>query len=168
MPLEDALGAFLERNDDGFLVPEQIRGNLATFMPKGTTSVWVRIVTEVIYMRALQITIQGEGSPLFGEDDVEASELTMDGNVDDSKADDDLDPAYAAIARATAMNRAMVESGTDALPDGFLRFLTVTNERISLRRVFRRGIAIAVRGLTMQVVPQTGAVQQIRLMGHSS
>jgi hypothetical protein len=79
--------------------------------------------------------------------------------------DDDLDPAYAAIARATAMNRAMVESGTDALPDGFMRFLTVTDERISLRRVFRRGIAIALRGLTMQVDPQTGAVQTIRLMG---
>ena len=64
------------------------------------------------------------------------------------------------------MNRAMVESGTDAPPDGFIRFLTVTDERISLRRVFGRGIAIALRGLTLQVDPQTGAVQQIRLMGH--
>lgn len=167
LPLEDALATFLEKTDDGFLVSEQVRGNLGTFAPKGTNSVWVRIVTEVIYMRALQITIQGEGSPLGGEDVVEASELTMDGDLDDSSADDDLDPAYAALARATAMNHAMVESGTDALPDGFLRFITVTDERISMRRVFRRGIAIAVRGLSLRVDPQTGAIQRIRLMGYA-
>jgi hypothetical protein len=84
----------LKGTTTAFWFPSRIRGNLATFTPMGTASVWVRIVTEVIYMRALQITIQGEGSPLGGKDDVEASELTTDGNVGDSKA---VDPQTGAV-----------------------------------------------------------------------
>ena len=61
----------------------------------------------------------------------------------------------------------MLVSGNDALPDGVLRFLKVNDDMIAMRRIFHRGIAIGVRGLSLRVDPRTGAVEAIRLMGRA-
>ena len=164
LPLGRALTTFFEQGEEGLLLPEALRRNLSAVAPADMKTVWIRIVTNVIYMRAIDITIRGDGSPLGLSPDVEASELTTTTD-DDPNADDDLDPAFASIPRANAMNREMSKSGTDALPDSSFRFLAVNDEMISMRRLFRRGIAIAVRGFSLRVDPRTGTVEQLGLMG---
>ncbi len=167
LALEDAVGAYLERRDSSYYLPASLRQNLRAFAPDSLRTVWVRIVTEVIYMRAMRVTIVG-GTPSYYPiyDDVSSAELGED-KADPEIAKEDLDPAYAAIARANAMNRKMIESGTDVLPDGFVRFLSVGDDSITARRVYRRATAIGVGGLSLRVNARTGEVEELRLIGRN-
>jgi len=167
LAIETAVRAYLERRDSSFYLPESIRQNLRAFAPDNLRTVWVRIVTEVIYMRAMRVTIVGSAPDFFPDnDDVSALELGDD-DVDPEIGEEDLDPTYAAIARANAMNREMIESGTDVLPDGFIRFLSVSDDATTARRVYRRAIAIGVGGLSLRVNAQTGEVEALRLIGRN-
>jgi hypothetical protein len=167
LALEDAVSAYLERRDSSFYLPASLRQNLRALAPESLQTVWVRIVTEVIYMRAMRVTIVGAAPsyyPIY--DGVSLAELGED-EADPEIADEDLDPAYAAIARANAMNRKMIESGTDVLPDGFVRFLSVSDDTITARRVYRRATAIGVGGLSLRVDARTGEVEELRLIGRN-
>jgi hypothetical protein len=165
LALEDALRAYLERRSSGFYLPESLRQNLRALAPDDLETVWIRIVTEVVYMRAMQITVVSGSEFDIIDDDVSAVEL---GEPDDEAGskDEDLDPTYAGIARANALNQKMIASGTDVLPDGFIRFINVSEDAISARRVYRRATAIGVAGLSLTVDPATGAVERVRLIGH--
>jgi hypothetical protein len=88
-----------------------------------------------------------------------------EGAVDAGLLDEDLDPDYAAVARAGAINRKLIENGTDLLPNGFVRLLSVSDDVTSVRRVCRRPMAIGVGGLSLRVDARTGEVEEIRLMG---
>jgi hypothetical protein len=140
---------------------------MSALAPDDLGPIWVRIVTEVIYMRAMQVTVVAESGFDLTDDDVSEAEL---GDYDEKEGqtepdDEDLDPKFASIARATALNRELMESGTDVLPDGFIRFINVSENVVTARRVYRRGIAIGVGGLSLKVNPQTGAVEHMRLIG---
>jgi hypothetical protein len=167
LALEDALRAYLERRASSFYLPASLRQNLRAFAPDNLRTVWVRIVTEVIYMRALRVTIIGSTPAYYLiDDDVSSAELG-DEDVDPELAKEDLDPIYAPIARANAMNRKMIKSGTDVLPDGFIRFLSASDGSITARRVYRRAIAIGVGGLSLRVDARTGKVEELRLIGRN-
>jgi len=166
LELAAAVDSFLDSRDSTFYLPAELKQNILALAPPHVKNVWVRIVTEVIYMRAMRVTIVPEDSfdPL--DDDVSAAELGDD-DVDPEIARDDLDPSYASIARANAMNRELIESGTDALPDSFIRFLSVSEHSTTARRVFRRPMAIGVGGLSLRVNAGTGEVEAIRLIGRN-
>ena len=79
--------------------------------------------------------------------------------------DNVLDPAYAAFVRAGAINELLVETNADVLPGGFLRFVSITDDSITVRRVWQRGLAVGARGLTLEVDKVTGAVLRAANMG---
>ncbi len=115
LALEDAVRAYLERRGSSFYLPASLRQNLRALAPDGLRTIWVRIVTEVIYMRAMRVTIVTESDFDLIEDLIEneaSSAQLGDGGSDeegDSElSDEELDSTYAAIARANAMNRKMI------------------------------------------------------------
>ena len=69
-----------------------------------------------------------------------------------------LDPIYGAFVRAKAINDVLDEMDADDVPTGVLRFLSVTDESVALRRVWPRGLAIGVRGLLLEVDAATGDI----------
>ncbi len=174
----------------GYALKEDYRRRLSFAADPGSSTVWIRVLSEVLYIRALDVIVQTEEK--FDEDDaVQASELTAvetepgseetDINVTEVRDDgedihvhvhqeDDedqgeqedrtLDPAYGPYARADAINQVFIHSDADDYPGGFMRFLTVTDDSVSLRRVWQRGLAIAVRGLTLEVDTETGVVRR--------
>jgi hypothetical protein len=157
---------YLERRGAEFYLPASLRQNLRALAPSGLRTVWVRIVSQVIYMRAMRVTVIAE-EPNFDyllDEDVSPAELGQEED-DPELATKELDPAYAAIARANAINRAMAESGTDVLPDSFFRYISLSDEASTARRVFRRPVAIGVGGLSLRVDARTGRVEELRLMG---
>ena len=76
-----------------------------------------------------------------------------------------LDPAYAAFVRANAINELLIESDADDLPGGFLRFVSITDDSVTVRRIWQRGLAIGARGLTLEVDKTTGEVMRSGNMG---
>ncbi len=80
-------------------------------------------------------------------------------------ANDTLDPIYGAFARAQAINRVLAGSGTGEAPGTMVRFLSVTDESVALRRVWQRGLAIGIRGLTLEVDKRNGEILRLGPMG---
>ena len=75
-----------------------------------------------------------------------------------------IDPGFGAFLRARAINQALFDANADEYPGGFIRFLSVTDDSVSIRRVWRHGLAIGVRGLTLAVDKKTGEIVQAGVM----
>lgn len=165
---------------------EPYRNHLSLVADPTSETVWVRILSDVIYIRSMDIIIQAKAS--FKEDDpvnasefVEETEMVIespDSDLDEGEPDDlpepdpepemeevlelipdhALDPAYAAFVRAQAINRILIESDNDDLPGGFIRLISVTDDSVTLRRIWQRGLAIGARGLTLEVDKATGEI----------
>lgn len=157
--------------------------------------VWIRVVSEVIYARGVDVTVQTEVpsndaydatagslqsvSVTVPEDDVNVEGAEADAPDDDAGADAEeaapagatvtaevvLDPQLAAFARAAAINKQLSQANVDDRPNSFVRFVSVTPDSVAIRRVFRQPVAIGVRGITFQVVASTGEVQAMWPMG---
>jgi hypothetical protein len=186
-----------------------------------SSSVWVRVLSDVVYVRSIDFIIQStsgfetdditnanefvveleetvtrteEEMPAAEDDDNETAaesrddesqqeqaaaqtegeesqqdEATVDvvvtETVTESLPDHELDPAFAAFVRANAINEILIASDSDDLPGGFLRFVSVTNDSVTVRRIWKRGLAVGGRGLTLEVNKDTGEILRSGHMG---
>jgi hypothetical protein len=195
------LEALLEptRDEQGRAVikPEH-RRNLSLLSDPGSNIAYLRVLTEVVYIRSLDISIQAkrkaredddlmdsdlvtlvvpestsDPDPASDEDAPDAGENEGETNGEEPEQARDgielstheLDPILGAFARAYAINRVLINSDADDVPRGFVRFLAVTDDSVSIRRIWQRGLAIAVRGLTFEIDAETGAVLRCSTMG---
>jgi hypothetical protein len=169
LDVDDVLDLLVDSSRDGtYRLKQEHLDHLLTFPDPNLDTIYVRVVSEVLFARSIQATMFYDPSLLDDLDDgVEASELGLqdleDGDDDDS--DDDLDEEFAPIARARALNEQMKKTGTDILPDGFVRFMAVSDEAVTVRKVWRRPLAIGVRGVTLEVDKYTGDVLRMGWMG---
>jgi len=222
--LQRVIEAALGDSEKGAALQSPYRDHLALLADPHSDSVWIRILSDVIYIRSMDFIIQSESG--FEEDeeasadefvseveetvevvkvvvveapeeagseaDAEAAEgETAEGeteageeaDADAGQADEEetpveiiqtvteeipdhvLDPAYAAFVRANAINELLIESDSDDLPGGFLRFVSITDDSVTIRRVWQRGLAVGVRGLTLEVDKITGEVLRSGNMG---
>jgi hypothetical protein len=75
-----------------------------------------------------------------------------------------LDPIYGAYVRAQAINDVLSGSGDDS-PVGVVHFISVADESSSIRRLWPRGLAVGVRGLSLLVDASTGEILSCGPMG---
>ncbi len=217
--LQKVIEVALGDSEQGAVLKSPYRDHLALLADPHSDSVWIRILSDVIYIRSIDFIIQSEAG--FEEDEEasadefvsEAEEIvevvtvavqedadsnegedTVDGETEDGEeaeadaegADADaqeevseevittvveeilehaIDPAYAAFVRANAINELLIESDADDLPGGFMRFVSITDDSVTIRRVWQRGLAVGVRGLTLEVDKITGEVLRSGNMG---
>ncbi len=76
-----------------------------------------------------------------------------------------LDPIYGAFVRADSINKILRSTNSDVFPGGSVRFISVTDESVALRRIWQRGVAVGVRGLTLKVDAATGNILAAGPMG---
>ncbi len=166
LPVNTVLDRLLEEPGEGdsYFVRPEYRGRLPLIAERNLA--WIRVVTEVVYIRAIELGIQARKESK-ADQDLEASELqTPEERLEEGSAtDDNLDPAFGAFVRANSINDILIDSDNDDLPGGFVRFLSVTDDSVSLRRIWQRGLALGVRGLTIEVNAQTGEVLRMWPMG---
>jgi hypothetical protein len=203
--LQKVIDAALETDAQGSVLKAPYRDHLALVSDPASSSVWVRVLSDVIYVRGIDIIIQSQSA--FDDDEAsgadefiseadetvepvekepaveeEAKELA-EGEEGEEPAegeeaeaqpmqtvteiipDHDLDPAYAAFVRANAINDILIESDSDDLPGGYLRLIAVTDDSVTVRRIWQRGLAIGARGLTLEVDKLTGQVLRSSNMG---
>jgi len=221
--LQKVIEVALGDSEQGAVLKSPYRDHLALLADPYSDSVWIRILSDVIYIRSIDFIIQSEAG--FEEDeeanadefvseaeevvvvvtvaepedvDSEEGDNTVDGDTgegeeaaDAGDADADagdadaqeevseevittvteeilehaIDPAYAAFVRANAINELLIESDSDDLPGGFMRFVSITDDSVTIRRVWQRGLAVGVRGLTLEVDKITGEVLRSGNMG---
>jgi hypothetical protein len=129
-------------------------------------TVWIMAVTEVLYVRTMDYTIQAvRGST--ADEQILASELPGVENAELAEGSETIDSAYGAFLRAEAINRVLMEADADDVPGGVVRFLAVTDDSVAVRRLWQRGLAIGVRVLRLEVDPVTGNVVSVSGVGPS-
>lgn len=69
-----------------------------------------------------------------------------------------IDPALAAFMRAQLLNKTLMQDETGNQMDEYIRFISVTDSSVSLRRTWPYGLAIGVKGMQLQVNKFTGEV----------
>lgn len=100
-----------------------------------------------------------------GGEDPEDSDIVHTETVSEAVSDHEPDPAYAAFVRANAINEKLIETHADDLSAGFLRFVSVTDDSVTVRRVWPRGLAVGARGLSLEVDKFSGRVFRSANMG---
>jgi hypothetical protein len=201
-----------------YILKEEYREHLDFLSKPGSDTMWVQVLTEVLYVRGLDIAIQTK-TAFDEEEDLTASELevaepepdfvaiepeaeegdaepesdpepdptpapvyvTVENDPDEEDDEEDgegeeameeeekeeeviLDPAVAAFARAREINELLADSAALDTPGETFRFLTVTDDSVSMRRIWSRGMAIGVRGLILEVDKHTGKVIQVDIL----
>ena len=193
------------------------RDHLHLIADPASDVVWLRVLSDVVYVRSMDIIIQstgafeedeeatadefiaqdddagvvieevvieevvvadGDENGVSDDDAAEESTEALEGDVDvvvevdiEVVQDDEeipdhvLDPAYTAFVRANAINELLIESDMDDLPGGFMRFVSITDDSVTLRRYWQRGLAIGARGLTIEVNKITGEILRSAQMG---
>ncbi len=128
--------------------------------------VYLDVITEVFYARAIDISILTRQS-MGGTAQVKppaatAKALGPDGeaDVEDGKgvlSDEDLH-ALGAVSLAERMNEELDEIGAQSIPGGSFRFLSAAAGSVSMRRTYAHPIAIGYRSLLLAVDPDTGRI----------
>lgn len=191
--LQKVIEAALEYNALGSALKAPYRNHLDLVSDPLSNAVWVRILSDVIYVRSIDIIIQSQAAFKPDEEvsanefvaemeetvaviDKESMDTAEDDEMQDTGAqtvseallDHSLDPAYTAFVRADAINEILIESDVDDLPGGYLRLISVTDDSVTVRRVWQRGLAIGARGLTLEVDKATGQIMSSSNMGRMS
>jgi len=112
----------------------------------GDSLVWVRVITEVYYARALDITVRFEKASGAG---------ASSGAPKPPAAPDSAVPE---LGRLRALNQALAGAGAQTVPGASLKILAATQGSVTMRRLYERGIAIGFRGLVLEVDKRTGRV----------
>jgi hypothetical protein len=200
--IEVAIGG----SGQGAALKSPYRDHLELLADPQSDSVWIRILSDVVYIRSIDFIIQsqsgfeedeeasadefvseveesleivevevfedeseraegGEAETDAGQAEQEETVVEILQTVAEEIPDHILDPAYAAFVRANAINELLIESDSDDMPGGFMRFLSITDDSVTIRRVWQRGLAVGVRGLTLEVDKTTGEILRSGNMG---
>ncbi len=144
-----------------YVLKESYRSRLPLFAEPGSGRVWIRVISEVVYIRSLDITVQ---SVMLDEiPNVPPPDLTAAPRP--AKAAPKGDPMLRPFERASRINQLLVESGTDQLPGVTTRIVSVGDSGVTLRRILQYPVAIAARGMTLEVQSETGAVLRMGPIG---
>ncbi len=210
--LHKVIESGFDMTDLGVALKTPYRDNLALVADPSADTVWIRLLSDVVYLRSIDIIIQSksafsedeetnanefsadnvkttstveEQSPAAEENDSDTNSNGDSTDAGDAKSDEQeekvvievvktvveenpdviLDPAFVAFVRANAINELLIKSGLDDLPGGFLRFISITDDSVTVRRVWQRGLAVGGRGLTLEVDKVSGDVLRSGNMG---
>ena len=164
----DALLALLveesgEGDDRGYVLKQAYSARLPLVAQLGSGHVWVRVISEVLYVRSMDIAI--DPVQIDDMEDVPPPDLTSAPAPPSEEPKLEGDPLLQPFERAGKINRLLADAGVDQAPGVVTRVISATDSGVSIRRIWQHPIAIAVRGLTLEVQSSTGAVVRIGTLG---
>jgi hypothetical protein len=148
-----------------YVLKEQYRRFLPLAALSDSDTVWIRVVSEVVYMRSMDYSVETAQPPDEVEDIPPPEMTTAKPPAPTIVLAPGEDPAVIPFQRAGEINRLRMAANNDRLPGGVSRILSVTDKSVAMRRIWSRGLAIAARGLTLEVDKSTGAVLRLGAIG---
>ncbi|MEM9382960.1 MAG: hypothetical protein AAGB93_23630 [Planctomycetota bacterium] len=132
---------------------EEHRPGLPLVADPNTGIVNLLVISEVLYFRSLEVTVRRK---------LGLVEAQVDGPVGPSL--DGMRGADAILA-AQEMNEALAESGIGDRIGGSIEIVMATDNALTLRRSWTHPLAMAVRGLTLEVDTASGEVLRVAPIG---
>jgi hypothetical protein len=167
LSLDALLALLVEETEDadgrGYVLKPQYRNHLPLMAQLSSGHVWVRVISGALYVRSLDITIAAVH--IDDLQDIPPPDLTSAPKPPPKKAHMDGDPLLQPFQRAGKINRILAASGTDHTPGVVTRIVSATDSSVTLRRIWQYPIAIAARGITLEVQSTTGAIVRIGTLG---
>ncbi|MHC4416921.1 MAG: hypothetical protein ACYS0G_16765 [Planctomycetota bacterium] len=168
LALDSVLSLLVDEDatDDGarYVLKEQYRKFLPLMGLAESEGVFIRVVSEVVYMRSIDFVVQ-PAQPPDEIEDIPPPDMTSVRKPPPEAVVQEGDPTIVPFHRAVEINRLLMASNNARLPSGVSRVLSVTDKSASLRYTWSRGLAVAVRGLTLEVDKNTGAVLRLGATG---
>ena len=144
-----------------YVLRDEHRHGLQLMADPNTGLVYLIVATEVLYVRSVEVTIRKRFET--------PQRIAEDGTtiVDPSPPwlPDGTDVATAAILRAEAMNDALRASGIEDRVGGTVKIVMATDDAFTLRRRWPYPLAMAIRGVTLEVEAATGQVRRMGPLG---
>jgi hypothetical protein len=169
LALETVLGFLVDEDTTGDQPAWVLKEQYGRFLPLAALSdsdtVWVRVVSEVVYMRSMDIVVQTAQAPEDVQDIPPPEMTSAKPPAPTILLAPGEDPAVIPFQRAEEINRLLAAANNDRLPGGMSRILSVTDKSVSMRRIWSRGLAVAARGLALEVDKNTGAVLRLGARG---
>ncbi len=166
LSLDALLGLLLEENDDedgrGYRLRQEYRSRLPLVTQLGSGHVWVRVISEVLYVRTMDIAI--DAIHIDDMQDVPPPDLTSAPKPPPEKLDPG-DPLVRPFERAARINQLLADSGTDHTPGVVSRVVSASESEVTVRRIWQYPLAVAARGITLEVRSDTGAVVRLGTLG---
>ena len=172
--LEQLLDIADEPDGGGFTLKQEHLGNLSLVADPVTGKAYLVVLTEVLYMRSIEATVRKRDTPQAeapaeGEQEQDAVETAEPATAapaeSGTEAPDEEARGVAAILRAEAMNQAFDEAGIEDRTGGTVQVVMATDDAITLRRNWPYPLAVAVRGITLEVDVSTGSVPRMSPLG---
>jgi len=167
LSLDALLALLVDETDDadgrGYVLKPEYRSRLPLVAQLGSGHVWVRVISDTLYMRSMDITISAVH--IDDMEDIPPPDLTSAPKPPPETVQVDGDPLLQPFERAGKINQMLAASGTDHTPGVMTRIVSATDSGVTLRRIWQYPIAIAVRGITLEVSSSTGAVIRIGTIG---
>jgi hypothetical protein len=186
LSLQKLLPLVIEQRGTRSYLKDEYLASLALAHVTEPNTVSLLLVNEVIYIRSLDIAVQAQSETKPARDvkpanlmvNISETGMSSDSVVDPNIAPlaqtqkqvsiegdtESIDPALAAFMRAQLLNRTLMQGDSDDQPDVFVRFISVTDESVSLRKIWRYGLAVGLKGMQLQVDKFTGEVISSDLM----
>ena len=172
LSLESLIGQLVDTSGEAggtqFTLKPTLLRNLPLVVDQNIGNAYVVVVAEVLYIRSLEATVRERTDPEKDGGDavrVPAPTIAQLGPVEPATAEPAPDPSVAAILRAQAMNEAFGESGIEDRSGGSIKLVMATDEALTLRRRWPYPLAVAVRGITLEVEVATGNVLRMGPLG---
>ncbi len=167
LSLDALLALLVQETDDAdgrrYVLKSEYRHRLPLVAQLASGHVWVRVISEVLYVRSMDIAI--DAVHLDDMEDIPPPDLTSAPKPPPQQAPMAGDPLLQPFERAGRINQLLAASGTDRTPGVVTRIVIATDSGVTLRRIWQYPIAIAVRGITIEVQSGTGAVVRIGTLG---
>jgi len=167
LSLDTLLSLLVEETDDAdgrsYVLKSEYRNRLPLIAQLGSGHVWVRVISEVLYVRSMDMAI--DAVELDDMEDIPPPDLTSAPKPPPERAPVEGDPLVQPFERAARINQLLAASGTDRTPGVVTRIVSATDSSVTLRRIWQYPIAVAARGLTIEVHSGTGAVVRIGTLG---
>ncbi len=167
LSLDALLALLVQETDDAdgrsYVLKSEYRNRLPLVAQLGSGHVWVRVISEVVYVRSMDIAI--DAIHVDDMEDIPPPDLTAAPKPPPKKAPVEGDPLLQPFKRAGRINQLLAASGTDRTPGVVTRIVSATDAGVTLRRIWQYPIAVAARGITLEVQSGTGAVVRIGTLG---
>ncbi|QDU72023.1 hypothetical protein [Mucisphaera calidilacus] len=221
LSLSALLEQMVEVTPEGVLLAQPYRNQLNLLAPHGAQKIYLRVVGEVAYIRAIDIAVQLGPSP---EEQEEIDKQQAEAEKKEQKEQKELEKQRQAVAKeleriakeeakraeaegrepelvmpempeaapepapptyeelemmreqviadtiapfewARSINESILENQLGTLPEGQLKFISMSEDSVAMRKYFTRPMAFAARGLTLEVEVSTGRVSRMTAMG---
>ena len=168
--LDQLLDVADEPDGEGFTLKQEYLDNLSIVADPVTGKAYLVVLTEVLYMRSIEAMVRKRDAPQAeGEQEQTAASSTEPAPAapeeSGTEAPGEEAPGVAAILRAEAMNQAFGELGIEDRTGGTIQVVMATDNAITLRRNWPHPLAVAVRGITLEVDVSTGSVLRMSALG---